>query len=136
MKLDNLLKAIQTVKVVGSMDKEIVGVNIDSRLISHGHLFMAMRGTQADGHAYIPSAIGKGATAVLCEELAMPNLKEEVTYIVVEDSEDAVGKVATMFYGDPTSTNETGRSYWYERQDDNRYACCIICSASLAIRRG
>lgn len=102
MKLDNLLKAIQTVKVVGSMDKEIVGVNIDSRLISHGHLFMAMRGTQADGHAYIPSAIGKGATAVLCEELPA-ELKEEVTYIVVEDSEDAVGKVATMFYGDPTS---------------------------------
>jgi UDP-N-acetylmuramoyl-L-alanyl-D-glutamate--2,6-diaminopimelate ligase len=102
MKLSDLLKAIQPTKVVGSTDKEITGVNIDSRLIKAGHLFMAMRGTQADGHAYIPSAITKGATAVLCEELPK-DLDENITYIVVEDSEDAVGKLATTYYGNPTS---------------------------------
>lgn len=102
MKLSDLLKAIQPTKVVGSTDKEITGVNIDSRLIKAGHLFMAMRGTQADGHAYIPSAITKGATAVLCEELPK-ELDENITYIVVEDSEDAVGKLATTYYGSPTS---------------------------------
>lgn len=102
MKLSDLLKAIQPTKVIGSIDKEITGVNIDSRKIEAGHLFMAMRGTQADGHAYIPSAISKGATAVLCEELPK-ELNENITYIAVVDTEDAVGKLATTFYGDPTS---------------------------------
>ncbi len=66
---------------------------------------MAMRGTQTDGHAYIPAAIDKGAVAVLCEELP-EELKAGITYIQVKDSEDAVGKVATTFYGDPTSKME------------------------------
>src|SRR5574344_1043924 len=102
MKLSDLLEAIQQIKVIGSIDKEITGVNIDSRQITSGHLFMAMRGTQSDGHAYIPSAIEKGAAAVLCEELPK-ELDEQITYIVVSDSEDAVGKVATTYYGNPTS---------------------------------
>ena len=84
---------------------EIAGVNIDSRLVEAGHLFMAMRGTQTDGHAYIPAAIDKGAVAVLCEEMP-EKLNAGVTYIVVKDSEDAVGKIATTFYGDPTSKME------------------------------
>lgn len=102
MKLKELLKPIQPVQVLGDIEAEITGVNIDSRLAEKGHLFMAVRGTQTDGHAYIPSAIEKGAVAVLCEE--MPGeLKEGITYIQVADSEDAIGKVATAFYGDPTS---------------------------------
>ncbi len=105
MKLSDLLKTIQPVRIIGSTDVEITGINIDSRLIEAGHLFMAMRGTQTDGHAYIPAAIGKGAVAVLCEEL--PEKPEAgIAYIQVKDSEDAVGKVATVFYGDPTSKME------------------------------
>lgn len=105
MELSDLLKAIQPVRIIGSTDIEITGVNIDSRLIEAGHLFMAMRGTQTDGHAYIPAAIGKGAVAVLCEEL--PEEPEAgITYIQVKDSEDAAGKAATAFYGDPTSKME------------------------------
>lgn len=105
MELSELLKAIQPTKILGSTKIEISGVNIDSRLITSGHLFMAMRGTQADGHAYIPAAIEKGAVAVLCEEIPTEQ-KENVTYIQIKDSEDAVGKVATTFYGDPTSKME------------------------------
>ena len=102
MKLEKLLKAIKAIKVIGGTDKEISGIHIDSRFIKEGYLFMAMKGTQTDGHQYIPSAIEKGASAILCEE--MPNQANEgVTYIQVEDAEDAVGKVATTFYGDPTS---------------------------------
>ena len=105
MKLNELLKAIQPVKVTGSTDIEITGVNIDSRLVETGHLFMAMRGTQTDGHAYIPAAIERGAVAILCEEMP-EQTNPDVTYIQVKDSEDAVGKVATTFYGDPTSKME------------------------------
>ncbi len=105
MKLSDLLKTIQPVQVIGNTSMEITGVNIDSRLIGTGHLFMAMRGTQTDGHAYIPAAIDKGAVAVLCEELP-EELRTGITYIQVKDSEDAVGKVATTFYGDPTSKME------------------------------
>lgn len=102
MKLTELLKAIQPVQLTGNSDIEITGVNIDSRLIENGHLFMAMRGTQTDGHAYITTAITKGAIAILCENI--PNeLADNITYIQVKDCEDAVGKIATTFYGDPTS---------------------------------
>ena len=105
MRLSDLLQTIQPVRITGSTSMEITGVNIDSRLIGTGHLFMAMRGTQTDGHAYIPAAIDKGAVAVLCEELP-EELKAGSTFIQVKDSEDAVGKVATTFYGDPTSKME------------------------------
>lgn len=102
MKLNELLKAIQPFQVIGNKEVEIKEVNIDSRQVSEGHLFMAMRGTQTDGHAYIASAIEKGAVAVLCEDLP-EQLNDGVTYIQVKESEDAVGKLATAFYGDPTS---------------------------------
>lgn len=102
MKLNELLKAIQPTQVIGNKEVEIKEVNIDSRQVREGDLFMAMRGTQTDGHTYIASAIEKGAVAVLCEDLP-EQLNDGVTYIQVKESEDAVGKLATTFYGDPTS---------------------------------
>lgn len=105
MKLTELLKAIQPVQLTGNSDIEITGVNIDSRLIEDGHLFMAMRGTQTDGHTYITTAIEKGAIAILCEEMPK-QLTDNITYIQVKDCEDAVGKLATTFYGNPTSKLE------------------------------
>ena len=105
MLLNELLKAIQPVEVAGDSNIEITGVNIDSRLVEAGQLFMAMRGTQADGHAYIPAAIAKGAIAILCEDMPEEPVAG-ITYVRVKDSEDAVGKIATTFYGDPTSKLE------------------------------
>ena len=102
MLLKELLKAIQPVEVAGDSNIEITGVNIDSRLVEAGQLFMAMRGTQADGHAYIPAAIAKGAIAILCEDMPEEPVAG-ITYVRVKDSEDVVGKIATTFYGDPTS---------------------------------
>ena len=108
MKIGQLLKAIAPLQVKGEVEREITGVSIDSRLVEQGHLFIAVRGTQADGHAYIGSAIGRGAVAVVCEQL--PESAEEagngVTYIRVADSEEAVGRLATTFFGDPTSKLE------------------------------
>ena len=102
MKLKELLKDIPVVAVVGSEDIEITGVNIDSRRIKEGHLFVAMKGTQVDGHKFVPKAVELGAKAVLCED--MPEQKaESVTYVQVESTEDAVGKVATTFHGNPST---------------------------------
>lgn len=105
MKLSELTKAIQPVQVIGNAEKEITGVAIDSRSVETGNLFMAMRGTQTDGHAYIPAAIGKGATAILCET-EPEELDENITYLLVRDSESATGKAATTFFGNPTSKME------------------------------
>ena len=101
MKLNELLKNITPIKIIGNDDVEITGVNIDSRRIKTGHLFVAMKGTQVDGHLFIGKAIELGAISVLCEELPEV-LQEGITYVQVESTEDAVGKVATLFYGDPS----------------------------------
>ena len=101
MKLNELLKNITPIKIIGNDDVEITGVNIDSRRIKTGHLFVAMKGTQVDGHQFIGKAIELGAISVLCEDL--PKVRQEgITYVQVESTEDAVGKVATLFYGDPS----------------------------------
>ena len=102
MKLKELLKDIPVVDIIGSDEVEITGVNIDSRRIKEGHFFVAMKGTQVDGHKFIPKAIELGAKAVLCED--MPADKTEgVTYVQVASTEDAVGKVATTFHGNPSA---------------------------------
>ena len=101
MKLSELLKYVKPLAITGDTEKDITGVNIDSRKIAQGHLFVAIRGTQTDGHRFIPKAIELGATAVLCE--STPETPAEgVTYIQVSSTEAAVGPVATVFYGEPS----------------------------------
>ena len=101
MKLSELLKNVDVLNILGNEDVEISGVNIDSRRIEAGHLFVAIPGTQTDGHKFIPKAIEQGAVAVLCEYF--PNKREPgITYIAVESTEDCVGEVATQFYGEPS----------------------------------
>lgn len=101
MELKELIRNISPINIVGCTEKEITGVNIDSRRIEAGHLFVAMKGTQTDGHAYISKAIEKGATAILCEDIPETTV-EGVTYVQVKSTEDVVGEVATTFYGDPS----------------------------------
>ena len=101
MKLSELLANVEVLNLIGSADVEISGVEIDSRRIAAGGLFVAVPGTQTDGHKFIPKAIEQGAVAVLCEYF--PNKREPgVTYIAVESTEDCVGEVATRFYGNPS----------------------------------
>ena len=102
MKLSEVLKNIKPLQTAGDMDVDINGVNIDSRRIENGHLFIAMKGTVVDGHAFIDKAIELGARAVLCED--MPEKRaEDVTYVQVASTEDAAGKAATCFYGNPST---------------------------------
>ena len=101
MRLKEILTNVEVLNVLGDTDIEVTGVNIDSRRIEAGHLFVAIPGTQTDGHKFIPKAIELGAVAVLCEYF--PNKREPgVTYIAVASTEDCVGEVATRFYGDPS----------------------------------
>ena len=102
MKLSDLIKNIVTISITGDAECDIKGVNIDSRKVADGHLFIAMRGTQVDGHKFIPKAEELGAAAILCEQLPEEK-KQGVTYVQVADTEDVVGQVATTFYGNPTS---------------------------------
>lgn len=102
MKLSKVLKNIVILESVGKTDIEICGIQIDSRKIEAGHLFIAVCGTQADGHQYIGKAIAQGATAVVCQQLP-EDLPAGVTFIRIEDTEDATGKIATQFYGNPST---------------------------------
>lgn len=102
MKLENILKVVNVLNLKGNADLEIEGIHMDSRMVKKGFMFVAVKGTQADGHNYISKAIENGATAVVCEQLP-EKLDEHVTYIQLHDTEEAVGKLATTFYGDPTS---------------------------------
>ena len=101
MNLSELLKNVEVLNIIGDAEAEIKGVNIDSRRIEADHLFIAVPGTQTDGHRFINKAIEQGATAILCESLPTKRTPD-VTYIAVESTEDWVGEVATQFYGDPS----------------------------------
>lgn len=101
MKLSELLKNVKVIASQGNIDVEIKGVNIDSRKIENDHLFIAMKGTQVDGHKFISKAIELGAVAILLEDMP-EELNEKVTYVQVASTEEEAGKVATMFYGEPS----------------------------------
>ncbi len=101
MLLKDLLQNITIQAVTGSLEIDVTGVNIDSRCVADGHLFVAMVGTQTDGHNFIPKAIEQGAKAILVSrDIEAP--VEGVTYVRVANTEDVVGAVATQFYGNPT----------------------------------
>jgi UDP-N-acetylmuramoyl-L-alanyl-D-glutamate--2,6-diaminopimelate ligase len=101
MKLIELLNNVKVLNTFGNTEVEVTGVNIDSRRIEKGHLFVAIPGTQTDGHKYIPKAIELGATSILCEQMPEEQI-DGVSYIIVESTESVVGIVATRFFGDPS----------------------------------
>ena len=102
MTLRELLSNIKVTSTTGSDEITITGIDIDSRKVTDGHLFVAMRGTQVDGHQFIDKAVSQGASAILCETLPA-TLSEGVTYVTVASTEQVVGPAATTFYGDPSS---------------------------------
>ena len=104
MRLSELLKYVKPIAIVGNAEVDITGVNIDSRKIEKGHLFVAIKGTQTDGHRFIPKALELGAVAVLCEDLPedLSGQTADTTYVQVASTEAAVGPVATVFYGEPS----------------------------------
>ena len=97
MRLNELTKGIKTLQIAGDADIDITGVNIDSRKIKPGHLFVAMKGTQVDGHTFIPKALELGAAAVLR------------------------GKSGDPVLWRPKHETETGGRDRYQRKDHHRH---------------
>ncbi len=101
MTLSELIRDIKSSTIIGKANVNITGIQIDSRKVQQGNLFVAIKGTQVDGHQYITKAISLGAVAILCEQTPA-ELQEDVTYVVVKSTEEEVGKIATCFYGYPS----------------------------------
>jgi len=88
-------------KIIGSLNKEILDVAFDSRKVVEGSLFIAIEGTQVDGHNFIQKAIDKGAVAIVCNK--MPVITQgDITYIAVADSSEALGYIASNFFDNPS----------------------------------
>ena len=101
MELKSLMKVLQVQNLTGTDDLHIQSIAADSRKVTDGSLFVAVKGTASDGHDYIPVAIANGARAIVCEVLPAA-LSETVTYIVVPDTAEALGKLASAWYEFPS----------------------------------
>ncbi len=102
MKLSEILKFIKYSEVIGPIEKKISGIEFDSRRVMPGFVFLAQKGVLSDGHKFIYKAIQNGATVVVCENLPA-EIDENITYIKVDDSNEMLGKLASAFYGFPSS---------------------------------
>ena len=100
--LSDILKSVKTIQVIGSTEIPITTIIFDSRKVNLGCLFVAVRGTQVDGHEYIQTAIEKGAKGIVCEVIP-ENINEDIVYIQVEKSSKALGEIASAFYENPSS---------------------------------
>ena len=102
MRLSELLRETQCTRMVLPKEEvDILGINIDSRLVKQGDVFIAVRGTQTDGHQYIAAAEEKGAVAIVCEKTP-DRLSPNVAYITFPNVQSVMGKLATTFYGNPS----------------------------------
>ena len=93
MKLTDIIARIKVKAIEGNSDVEITDVDIDSRRVASGHLFVAMRGTLTDGHQYIGKAIEQGAAAVVCEHIPAAIPVGQTTFVVVDSTEEAAGPI-------------------------------------------
>ena len=136
MKLKDIIVNCNLLELIGDKDVDIEKVSFDSREVTPGTLFFAVKGTQSDGHAYIESALDKGASAIVCEKLPK-TLRDNITYIRVDNSGYVLGVAAANFYGNPskalkltgvTGTNgkTTIATLLYRLFSDAGYACGLL----------
>ncbi len=100
--LKDILYKVHITSTSGSMNIEVNGICFDSRKVQPGFLFVAIRGTQSDGHGFIEKAASNGAVAIVAEKLPEA-ISEKITYVTVKDSSKALGIISSNFYGNPTS---------------------------------
>jgi len=100
--LQDILFGVSLREVVGSTQLSIKDIQIDSRKVQEGSVFVAIRGIQADGHEFIATAIQNGAIAIVCEKLPH-SLQEGVVFIVVANAQESVAVMAHHFYDNPST---------------------------------
>ncbi|NCD71384.1 UDP-N-acetylmuramoyl-L-alanyl-D-glutamate--2,6-diaminopimelate ligase [Mucilaginibacter agri] len=141
--LSKILDGVTFTELQGSADVQITSVTADSRKVSPGTLFVAVKGTQVDGHAYIEQAIKDGAVAIVCEELPGHTVGE-VNFLMVSNSAAALGILASNFYDKPsaklklvgvTGTNgkTTVATLLYQLFTDLGYKCGLLSTVENMI---
>jgi UDP-N-acetylmuramoyl-L-alanyl-D-glutamate--2,6-diaminopimelate ligase len=101
-KLNEIVSGLSGLEVIGLTDIPVAGVAFDSRKVKPGFLFVAVRGTQVDGHQFIDNAIADGAVAIVCEQLPEKQ-HPDITWISCDNSARVLGEVASRFYGEPSA---------------------------------
>lgn len=145
MKLKDILTNCNLLEIVGEKDVDVIDITFDSRKVSQGTLFFAVKGTQVDGHDYIDGAIEKGASVIVCEKL--PRKKaENVTYVKVDNSAYVLGVGASNFFGNPseklklvgvTGTNgkTTIATLLYRLFTEAGYSCGLLSTIENIVNR-
>ncbi len=139
--LKDILYKVSLNKVVGNTAVAIRDLNFDSRNVGLDDVFIAIRGTQSDGHEYIKMAVDKGAIAIICEEMPT-DFVNGITYVQVANSQHALAMMAANFYGNPsenlkligvTGTNgkTTITTLLYNLFKDAGYECGLLSTVKV-----
>lgn len=99
MKLKDLIRELDVIECTASLETEISGVSYDSRVTQPGDLFVAIKGFESDGHRFIPKAVERGASVVLCETAPT----DGTPYLLISDCRKGLALVSREFFGDPAS---------------------------------
>ena len=103
MKIEEILKGIDVVSVTGKVTATVLSIEFDSRKVTSGSLFVAVKGYKSDGHDFIDSVVKSGASAVICETLPV-NPDKNICWIKTTDSAKALGFAASNYFGNPSSS--------------------------------
>jgi UDP-N-acetylmuramoyl-L-alanyl-D-glutamate--2,6-diaminopimelate ligase len=99
--LKDILIGVRHAKIVGDVSREITDLQFDSRKVTAGSVFIAVSGTQNDGHTFILKALELGAKTIVCERLP-EHMHPEVCWVVVPNSAEALGIMASNYYDNPS----------------------------------
>lgn len=143
IQLKDILYKVSLVSTKGNMEVSVNQLAFDSRKVVAGSVFVAIPGTQVDGHAFIKSAEEKGAVAVVCESLPK-ELQEGITYVQVVNAAQSLGLMAANFYGNPsekltlvavTGTNgkTTTVTLLHQLYSEMGYSCGLISTVENRI---
>jgi UDP-N-acetylmuramoyl-L-alanyl-D-glutamate--2,6-diaminopimelate ligase len=100
--LATLLQGVVVDELIGDQTVQVQAINFDSRVISKATLFVALRGAKVNGHDYIQEAVVAGSVVVVCEHAPSKPI-QDITYVIVADSAQALGMIASNFYGRPST---------------------------------
>ncbi len=103
MKIEEILKGIDVVSVTGKVTATVLSIEFDSRKVTQGSLFVAVKGYKSDGHDFIDVAVKSGASAVICETLPV-NPDNNICWIKTTDTAKALGLAASNYFGNPSSS--------------------------------